>query len=127
MTRSGGVGMASDRPEIVCICGSARFAAEMRAVNRQLTFAGVIVLAPAETGEPVTPSQKAVLDAVHLRKIDLADRVIVVSPGGYIGESVQREIDYAIAAGKAVSFIGAVSVGEPGHLLRRAATRHTAL
>ena len=33
-----------DRPEIVCICGSARFAEEMREANRDLTFAGVIVV-----------------------------------------------------------------------------------
>lgn len=37
-----------DRPEIVCICGSARFAGEMRAANRELTFAGLIVVAPGE-------------------------------------------------------------------------------
>jgi hypothetical protein len=47
---------------------------------------------------------KAVLDALHLRKIDLADRVLVVNPGGYIGESTGREIAYARAAGKPVSF-----------------------
>ena len=93
-----------DRPEIVCICGSARFADEMRAANRDLTFAGVIVVAPGEAGELVTSEQKTVLDALHLRKIDLADRVLVVNPGGYVGESTSREIDYAQAAGKPVSF-----------------------
>ena len=40
-----------NRPEIVCICGSARFTAEMRAANRDLTFAGVIVLAPSDADE----------------------------------------------------------------------------
>ena len=35
------------RPEIVCICGSIRFAAEMRAANRDLTFAGVASSRPA--------------------------------------------------------------------------------
>ena len=35
-----------DRPEIVCICGSTRFVDEMRAANRDLTFAGAIVVAP---------------------------------------------------------------------------------
>ncbi len=34
----------SDRPEIVCICGSTRFAEEMLAANRDLTFAGAIVV-----------------------------------------------------------------------------------
>ncbi|WP_030230475.1 hypothetical protein [Streptomyces sp. NRRL S-350] len=93
-----------DRPEIVCICGSARFAAEMRAANRELTFAGVIVVAPGEADGPVTDEQKTVLDALHLSKIDLADRVLVVNPGGYVGESTSREIAYAHAAGKPVSF-----------------------
>jgi hypothetical protein len=93
-----------DRPEIVCICGSARFVAELRAANRALTFAGVIVLAPGEAEGPVTPDQKAVLDALHLRKIDLADRILVVNPGGYLGASTSREIAYARAAGRPVSF-----------------------
>lgn len=44
------------------------------------------------------------LDAVHLRKIDLADRVLVVNPGGYVGESTTREIAYARGAGKPVAF-----------------------
>ena len=94
----------SDRPEIVCICGSTRFVDEMHAANRDLTLAGVIVVAPGEAGEPVTDEQKTALDALHLRKIDLADRVLVVNPGGYIGESTRREIAYAHATGKPISF-----------------------
>ncbi len=76
----------------------------MRAANRALSFDGVIVLAPSEAEESPTPEQKAVLDALHLRKIDMADRVLVVAPDGYIGESTQREIAYARAAGKPVGF-----------------------
>lgn len=93
-----------DRPEIVCICGSARFVDELRAANRDLTFAGVIVVAPGEAGEAITSKQKTLLDALHLRKIDLADRVLVVNPGGYVGESTSREIAYARATGKPISF-----------------------
>lgn len=74
--------IVTDRPEIVCICGSARFVNELREANWELTLAGVIVVAPGEAGEAVTDEQKAVLDALHLRKIDLADRVLVVNPGG---------------------------------------------
>ena len=77
---------------------------QMREANRELTFAGIIVVAPSEADESPTPEQKAVLDALHLRKIDLADRVLVVNPGGYVGESTRQEIDYARAAGKPVSF-----------------------
>ncbi|MGW7683417.1 hypothetical protein ACWGID_21960 [Kribbella sp. NPDC054772] len=81
----------------------------MSAANRELTFAGVIVVAPgvfprAGDQELITDEQKAALGALHLRKIDLADRVLVVNPGGYIGESTSREIAYARATGKPVSF-----------------------
>ncbi len=97
-----------DRPEIVCICGSTRFVTEMHAANRDLTFSGVIVVAPyvfLRTGDQaITEEQKAALDSLHLRKIDLADRVSVVNPGGYIGDSTRREIRYARSNGKPISF-----------------------
>ncbi|WP_112248834.1 hypothetical protein [Kribbella monticola] len=101
-----------DRPEIVCICGSVRFEDEMRAVNRELTLAGAIVVAPGvfrsaedrEAEKAISDEQRTALGVLHLRKIDLADRVLVVNPGGYVGESTSREIAYARATGKAVSF-----------------------
>lgn len=95
-----------ERPEIVCICGSMRFAEEMRAVSRSLTLAGVIVLMPGEIDIPITGEQKAALGELHLRKIDVADRVVVVNRGEHFGESTTREIDYARAAGKPVTFVG---------------------
>lgn len=76
----------------------------MREANRALTLSGIIVLAPGEMNGTISEDEKAVLDALHLRKIDLADRILVVNPGGYIGESTRREIAYARAAGKPVSF-----------------------
>ena len=103
-----------DRPEIVCICGSTRFVREIRAATRDLTFAGVIVVAPGEGDEPITNEQKTALDALHLRKIDLADRVLVVNPGGYIGESTSREIAYAHASGKPISFTDPVILEQHG-------------
>ena len=85
---------------------------EMLAANRDLTFAGAIVVAPGVfpgpgdrgTDEKITNEQKTALGTLHLRKIDLADRVLVVNPGGYIGESTSREIAYARTTGKPVSF-----------------------
>ncbi|ATM24603.1 hypothetical protein SMD44_p10104 (plasmid) [Streptomyces alboflavus] len=93
-----------DRPEIVCLCGSIRFVDEMRAAHRDLSFEDIIVVAPSEAGELITDEQKIALSVLHLRRIDLADRVLVVNPGGYVGESTSREIAYAHATGKPVSF-----------------------
>ncbi|WP_336630801.1 MULTISPECIES: hypothetical protein [unclassified Microbacterium] len=93
-----------ERPEIVCICGSSRFVQEMRDATRDLTLRGIIVLAPGEMTGAVSDDQKVVLDALHISKIDVADRVLVVNPGGYIGESTRREIDHARRTGTPVSF-----------------------
>ena len=116
-----------DRPEIVCICGSARFIEEMREVDRQLTLAGVIVVAPTEVPGDITDEQKALLGELHFRKIDLADRIVVVNPGGYIGGLTSREIEYARAAGKPVAFTdpsdGLSSMGQPRGALRSVSPR----
>lgn len=65
-----------------------------------------------------TPEQKVALDDLHLRKIDLSDRIIVLNVDGYIGDSTRREIAYALATGKRVSFLDEVA-GEQ-HLTDRA-------
>ncbi|MCP1428521.1 hypothetical protein J3D45_001019 [Microbacterium foliorum] len=95
-----------ERPEIVCLCGSMQFAEDMRIVSQSLTLAGIIVLMPTEIDIPITDEQKAALGELHLRRIDLADRVEVVNRGEHYGESTLREIAYAQAAGKPVTFVG---------------------
>lgn len=92
------LGWAEAHPPIVTICGSTRFREQMREADRELTLAGCMVLAPgvfAHDGDEITDEQKTALDELHLRKIDLADQVLVVDPGGYVGESTWREIAYA--------------------------------
>lgn len=101
-------------PKIVTICGSTRFRAEIAEANRFLTLAGYIVLAPgvfAHDGDEITEAQKEALDELHFRKIDLARWIYVVNPGGYIGESTRREIEYARKIGKGVQTL--VDVGIP--------------
>ena len=93
------------RPRIVALCGSTRFRAEFTAVNRELILTGAIVLAPgvfAHDGDQITEQQKFELDMLHRAKIDLADQIVVIAPGGYIGESTRAEVDYATATGKPV-------------------------
>ncbi|MFE7586173.1 hypothetical protein ACFU5Y_31905 [Streptomyces gardneri] len=98
-------------PEIVVICGSTRFMQEMAEADRELTFAGSIVVKPGcdmKTPhslwvDPVEAAAgKARLDDLHRAKIRLADRVLVV--GDYIGDSTRAEIAYAHGLGKPVEF-----------------------
>lgn len=98
------------RPEIVCLCGSTRFIDTFNRENARLTLDGKIVVtvacvtsSGAET--EVTDAQKAALDELHKRKIDLADRVLVLNVGGYVGPSTLSEIAYAEAHGKPVGYL----------------------
>lgn len=96
------------RPTVVCLCGSTRFKSEFEAANREATLKGTVVVAPGVFGHAdgisLDAQQKADLDALHLRKIDMADVVWVIAPGGYIGESTRREIEYAGRHGKPVVY-----------------------
>jgi len=90
---------------VVCLCGSARFAEQIADAARRLTRNGLIVLAPVFIdGASHGPEVREELDRLHRRRIDLADRVLVVNPGGYVGPSTASEIGYALRAGRAVEF-----------------------
>ncbi|MEV7034563.1 hypothetical protein AB0N99_30580 [Streptomyces sp. NPDC093272] len=100
-----------DIPRITVICGSTRFMQEMADADRELTWAGGIVVKPGcdmKTPHPLwaTPddaeSGKQRLDGLHRAKIRLADEVLVV--GSYIGDSTRAEIAYARSLGKPVRF-----------------------
>ncbi len=46
-------------------------------------------------------------DELHLRKIDMSDSIFILNVNGYIGESTQREIEYAERHNKPVSYLEA--------------------
>lgn len=97
------------RRKIVTICGSTRFRQEIANANRELTLAGFVVLAPGvfpHLGDMVTEEQKQQLDGLHLEKIRVSSWILVVAPGGYVGESTRREIEYAASIGKGIRFSG---------------------
>jgi hypothetical protein len=98
---------ASGFPEVVCLCGSTRFKDEFVRQNLLLSMQGKIVLTIGcdmrtdeelanEYGYTFTEA-KPRLDELHKRKIDLADRVLVLNVDGYIGDSTRSEIAYAKA------------------------------
>jgi hypothetical protein len=101
-------------PEIVCLIGSTRFYEEYQQANFELTMQGKIVLTVGfyphsqekahSQNVGCTPEQKIALDELHKRKIDLADRVLVLNVGGYIGDSTRSEIEYTEAHGKPVIY-----------------------
>ncbi len=108
-------------PKVTCLCGSTRFYDAFREANLRETLAGRIVLSIGcdfkSDGDLIAagtlgrdPGQvKRDLDELHKRKIDLADDVLVLNVGGYIGESTRGEVEYALAHGKPVRYLEATS------------------
>ncbi|MFG2351880.1 hypothetical protein [Streptomyces phaeochromogenes] len=114
----------ASRPPIVVLCGSTRYWEQLNEANAYETAAGRIVLAPGCNlkqdhplwADPVQAERlKRVLDDLHLRKIDLADEVLVVNPGGYVGASTSREIAYARSVGKPIRYTHPAPDGEASH------------
>lgn len=120
------------RPTVVCLCGSTKFFNEYMKANYDETMAGRIVLTVGafvhlskqrvsvdgcmgmqeavvdvihRTGEQLTSQEKFMLDALHMCKIDMADEILVLNVGGYIGESTAREIAYAHMRGKKIRYL----------------------
>ena len=89
----------SSNPEVVCLCGSTRFKDQFVAENERLTLAGKIVLTVGIFGHAddveFDDDEKEMLDALHKRKIDLADRIHVINVENYVGDSTKSEIEYA--------------------------------
>lgn len=104
-----------ERPLVIVLCGSTRFKNEINQENARLTLDGNIVISMGVFGHVDMPDSKLwetdssdtkrMLDTLHKRKIDLADRVHVVNPGGYIGESTAGEIAYATEKGLLVTYL----------------------
>jgi hypothetical protein len=97
--------MNTDTPTIVTLCGSMRFFEQMLQVASDETAKGHIVLAPFSVVAPEDQGDdfKAMLDRLHFQKIDLSEQVIVVTnQDGYIGQSTEREMVYALHRGKAL-------------------------
>lgn len=104
------------RPKIVCLCGSTRFGDAFAHANLVETLAGNIVLSigcnlksDAELFSHLTADAlgalKRQLDELHKRKIDLADEVLILNVGGYIGESTRSELEYAREHGKTIRYL----------------------
>lgn len=101
------------RPTIVCLCGSGRFRQAFEDAEFRETIAGKIVLTIGCNTKDVARDVdwsyvKPMLDELHLRKIDLADEVLILNVDGYIGDSTARERTYAESLGKRVRYWEAI-------------------
>jgi len=80
--------------KIVCLCGSSRFCEQIAIKKWELEKQGIIAiglhLLPSSY-MPVThhgaefEGVAKILDELHFKKIDLADEILIINVGGYIG------------------------------------------
>ena len=105
------------KPIIVCLCGSTRFYKAYAKAQLEETLAGRIVLtvgsttqsdgelmASAENSEEMKAKIK-VAQELHFHKIEMADEILVLNVGGYVGESTKDEIEFARMLGKKIRWL----------------------
>lgn len=104
------------KPIIVTLCGSTRFKEAFAEWQLKETLKGKIVLtigcdmkSDSDIFGSTPPEElrliKAKLDVLHFHKIAMSDEVLVLNVGGYIGESTEREIEYANSIGVRVFYL----------------------
>ena len=83
--------------KVVTLCGSMRFSKQMQEIALELEVKQCYCVLTPVGEKMVQPRDKEIekLAQAHFKKIDLSDAVYVVNIGGYIGESVSREVRYA--------------------------------
>lgn len=108
-----------NKREIICMCGSTRYADLMAVISWEFEKLGKIVLrvnyVPEWYGKYKGYAESAHmadqeglkknLDELHFRKIDMCDKVFVCNYDNYIGESTRNEINYAISKNKPIEYI----------------------
>ncbi len=107
----------TNRPKIVCICGSSRFvdvsAVKAWEFNKLGIATFMMPLLPhwypgvQEHHQAEAEGVAEALDNLWLRLIEMADEVFVVNVDGYIGERTGIEIGHARKLGKPVVYLEA--------------------
>lgn len=99
------------QPLKICLSGStSRALQEFKDANLFYTLHMMMVYSigcdtHSDTDLNIDTNTKLSLDILHLFKIDVSDILIVLNKGGYIGDSTNREIDYALMQNKEVIFL----------------------
>ena len=111
------------KPKVVVLCGSSRFVdimavcAWMIERDEKVITMGLHLLPQWYPNCPTDhlAEHEGVaeeMDALHLRKIDMADEVFIVNWQDYIGESTSNEIEYAKKTGKKIRWFTHDELGE---------------
>ncbi len=93
---------------IITLCGSSRFEKQFIDWISWLGYEGHVVMGLTTTKEAydgLNKKQKIRVDLNHLHKIMISDAIMVLNVDGYIGDSTEREIEWAVILGKKVIYL----------------------
>ena len=93
--------------KIITLCGSLKFQEEIMIIAEKLALEGSCVLTPVfptkRDYERTEKQLKSLRDA-HFKKIELSDAILVANVNNYVGESTQKEIEYAKMLNKEILY-----------------------
>jgi len=94
--------------KIITVCGSYKFKKEMTEITEKMALKGNCMLTQIELSrskkEDYTEKEASMIDKMHKEKIRLADAILVVNVGGYIGSSTKSEIELAKSLNKEILY-----------------------
>lgn len=94
--------------KVIAMCGSMKFMDKIQEMAERLELEqGCVILGMVShvLNRDLTENEKDLLGQLHLERINLADGIFVVNVGGYIGQAVKKEIEYAKAMGKEILYL----------------------
>lgn len=92
--------------KIVTICGSMRFEDKMMEISKELEIKNkYVVIQCIYSNDKFTEKEQQILSDLHYNKIKISDAIYVVNVNGYIGNSTDKEIEYAKKLGKEVMYL----------------------
>lgn len=95
--------------KIITVCGSLRFYKERMDITEKMELQGNCMLVPIynpakSSKDDFTEEEVLILDDMHKERIKLANAILVVNVGDYIGSSTQNEIEFAKSLGKEIIY-----------------------
>ena len=88
--------------KVITLCGSTRFKDAFIEAQKRLTLEGNIVISVGLFGHS---GDTEVWEGMSEDTLTKTKEMFVINVGGYIGSSTRSEIEYALAAGKAVRYL----------------------
>jgi hypothetical protein len=96
--------------KIVTICGSMKFKDKMMEVAKNLEIKNkYVVIQCVYSDDKFSDEEQQILADLHYKKIEISDAIYVVNVDGYIGNSTNKEIEYAKKLGKEIIYLNHIN------------------